>query len=415
MKIKYYYVSILFLVLAISIFLGDVGSRYTYYKNLMWFKYLGISTDSSRYPQLTLEDFIKTNQYINGISPLEMLVLTKKEAMINNAKLGETVGFLTENVNSQKNLMQRFSYGVLDLKSLIPDLKGRKIMAPYGNYNNNYLSQDDKLIYSDDVEVANLIYKTLQNLPEQNLSQPSIFVNNLTLNLKNHWIQMKKSGDYGKDGLSHGKRGYSKNTLMVLSELSPELSIQNEWYNKWPNRYGNNSIIRSFIIAADDRINDKEAFDLGDAQSYITHSESDIAVAAGAITSLFYKVLHTEKISKKEAIQYLRETIMSKSTSNSLALKDVDLGISLSNKSLDPILVYNFISGFTYNEMITLIVYSFLHFNKFEDALTNIVHTTGDNDSLSLVLGALFGAYDKRSVLPQYLNYIESKDLKLVN
>lgn len=414
MKFKYYYISILFFILAIFIFLGDVGSRYVYYKNLIWFHYFGISNQSTRYPKFSLEDFINTTTYINNVPVLETVSSSKRDSILNNSKIGEALGFLTESVKSQKDLIHRFPFGIFSMNSIISDLKSKKILAPYGNYNNNYLSNQDTLIYSDDVELANLTYQTLAEMNNEDLSKPIVFVNNLTLKMKDHWLKMKKSGNYGEDGLSHGKRGYSKNILSVLSELSTNLSLQNEWNNKWPNRMGNNSLSRAFIIGLDIRLTREEAFDIGEFQSYITHSDNDISIASGVIASLFNKMMKEDNLKKKEVIQYLYDEIKTKASVNSLALKSVEIGRNLANRSLNPILVYNFISGFNYNEFLTLLVYSFLYFDKFEDALTNIIHTTGDNESLAFMLGALFGAYNKMSLLPEYLNYIEAKDVELM-
>ena len=414
MRFKYYYISILFFILAIFIFLGDIGSRYVYYKNLIWFNYFDISTENTRYPKFTLEDFISTNIYIDSVPILESLASNKRDAILNNSKVGEALGFLTENVKSQKDLIHRFPFGIFSINSVISDLKSKKILAPYGNYNNNYLSDKDTLIYSDDVELANLTYQTLIEIMDEDLAKPIVFVNNLTLKMKDHWLKMKKSGSYGEDGLSHGKRGYSKNILSVLSELSTDLSLQNEWNNKWPNRMGNNSLSRAFIIGLDVRLTRDEAFEIGEFQSYITHSDNDISIAAGVISSLFNKLMKEDNLKKEEVIQYLYDEIKNKASVNSLALKSVEIGRNMANRSLNPILVYNFISGFNYNEMLTLLVYSFLYFDKFEEALTHIVHTTGDNESLAFILGALFGAYNKMSLLPEYLVHIEAKDIELM-
>jgi ADP-ribosylglycohydrolase len=140
-----------------------------------------------------------------------------------------------------------------------------------------------------------------------------------------------------------------------------------------------------------------------------------MAIASGVISSLFYRILHTEKMSKKEIVQYMIDSFKAKNSENSIGLRSVELGVNLAKKSLNPIIVYSSITGFTYNELMTLLVYSFLYFDDFETAFKYIAHTTGDNDSLGFMLGALFGAFDGRSLSPAYLDYIEAKDVKLIN
>ena len=131
MRFKYYYISILFFILAIFIFLGDIGSRYVYYKNLIWLHYFEISTENTRYPRLSLEDFINTSVYINNIPVLESVASNKREAILNNSKIAEALGFLTENVKSQKDLIHRFPFGIFSISSVVSDLKSKKILAPY--------------------------------------------------------------------------------------------------------------------------------------------------------------------------------------------------------------------------------------------------------------------------------------------
>jgi ADP-ribosylglycohydrolase len=334
--------------------------------------------------------------------------------MINNAKIANALGFLTENVKSQKDLIYRFPYGVLNLRNLMLDLKAKKIMPPYGNYNNNYLSNDNTLLYSDDLELCNITHQVLEKLPPEKLNQPKFFAISLAIAMKNHWLLMKKSGDYGLDGLYHGKRGYSKNTLLVLSSLSPEMIAQNQWNNKWPNRSGNDTIVRSWIIGVNNKIaSAEEAYKLAQAQLYITNSDDDMAMAAGSISTLFYKLNKSSKISKKEVMQYLIDDLTTRVGEASPALKAVKLGVNLANKAINPIILYNSIAGFGYADLLTLLVYSFLYFDDFSTALINIVHTTGDNDSLAFILGALFGIYDGKSLSPEYLQYLEAKDINL--
>lgn len=347
---------------------------------------------------------------------LETVSLSKREAMTNNAKIGDTLGFLTENVKSQKDLVYRFPHGILNIRSLILDLASKKVIAPYGNYNANYLAINKTLLYSDDLELSYLSSRVLNKLYFEKNINPKSFINSLANAMKDHWLEMKKSGDYGVDGLYHGKRGYSNNTLLVLSSLSAKKIEQSQWSNKWPNRSGNDAIVRSWVIGSNIYLKSEEdAFELGKIQSHITNSDPDMAIASGVISSLFYKITHTENMSKKEITQYLIDNLKKRNNESSFVLKAVELGVNLARRQLNPIMVYSSITGFTYNDLISLMVYSFLYFDNFENALTNIVHTTGDNDSLGYILGALFGAYDGKSLSPVYLEYLEAKDINLIN
>ena len=389
-----------------------MGDRVLYYKDKLILKYLGVSTESSRYPEFSLTDFTQTNRYFSFLSNVYSEISPKKEAIINNAKIGGTLGFVSENVKSQKDLINRFPYGLLSIRSLVLDLKSKNILAPYGNYNNNYLSKDGEILYSDDLELSYLTNQVLNNLSQQEIKQPDVFMKKLATEMRKQWLEMKKSGDYGEDGLYHGKRGYSKNTLLMFSELSPDAIANSHWKNKWPNKVGNDSIVRSWIIGINRNVTDEEdAFKLAQAQSYINNSDADMAIACGAIAATFNKFVNKDKPSKKEIVQYLMDELKKHKGEKSLALEAVKLGIKLNDSFVSPILVYSSISGFAYNELLTNIIYSFLHFKNFESALVKIIHTTGDNDSLSFLLGPLFALHDNISLSPKYLKHLEAKNL----
>ena len=224
--------------------------------------------------------------------------------------------------------------------------------------------------------------------------------------MKQHWLEMKESGEYGKDGLYYGKRGYSKNTLLALSKLSTE-SISSKEFDSY---LGNGSMLRAWVIGLDKRFTPEQAYKFGAAQSAITHPNSDIKIAAGTISYLFSNLQINRQKDKKEIAADLIKFMESKGNSSSASLKYLKLGVTLADRNTDPILVFNKISGFTYNEFLALLMYSFLYFDNYPEALTTIIHTTGDNDTVAFVLGALFGLYNGIELDNSYLEFIEAND-----
>ena len=392
-------------LIIVGIFHKDIRNSIVYFQDALFLSKIQLEPCDKQYPKLTLLDFLKTKQYINNISlPKTNAPSTSSSAIYTNARIGEALGFLTENVKSQDELIQKFPYGVINIQNIVDDLKTKKIIAPYGEYNNNYLTTDNaKLIYSDDSDLAGVTYKTLKSLPDKDLSNLSIFTEILAQNMKQHWVQMKKSGDYGEDGLYYGKRGYSKNTLLALSKLSTE-SISSKEFDSY---LGNGSMLRAWVIGLDKRFTPEQAYDFGAAQSAITHPNSDIKIAAGTVSYLFSNLQSNKQKDKKAIATDLIKLMESKANSDSSALKYLKLGVDLADRKTDPILVFNKISGFTYNEFLALLIYSFLYFDNYSEALTNIIHTTGDNDTVAFVLGALFGLYDGIELDNSYLEFIE--------
>lgn len=395
------------LLIIVGIFHKDIRNSITYFQDELFLSKIQLEPCDKQYPKLTLLDFLKTKQYINNISLPNTNASSTSSAIYTNARIGEALGFLTENVKSQDELIQKFPYGVINIQNIVDDLKTKKIIAPYGEYNNNYLTNDNaKIIYSDDSDLAGVTYKTLKSLPDKDLSNEEIFTEILAQNMKAHWLKMKESGDYGKDGLYYGKRGYSKNTLLALSKLSTE-SISSKEFDSY---LGNGSMLRAWGIGLDKRFTPEQAYEFGAAQSAITHPNNDIKIAAGTVSYLFSNLQSNRQKNKKEIAADLIKFMELKANSNSSALKYLKLGVNLADRKTDPILVFNKISGFTYNELLALLMYSFLYFDNYSEALTNIIHTTGDNDTVAFVLGALFGLYNGIELANSYLEFIEPND-----
>ena len=324
--------------------------------------------ESDRYEPVTIFEILKTKYYIYSVS---------SEDFIDDYRYGEVVGFLTENVKSQYDLMTRFPYGVFKTKKLISELKERKINAPYGEFNNNYLTSDDKLIYSDDSEMMKITQDSLAQ------SSPNNVVEILANNLSNKWHELKNSGEYGKDGLNYGKRGYSKNTLKALSQINTKHKIFAS--KEFEDYLGNGSILRAWVIGADKRFRSMEAFELGKEQSKITHPNEDVSFAAGVVSYWFS--VSKNYSSKDEMLDNVIEFAQSIDP-NSKATNALIKGKKFADEKVDPVTLFTNISGFKYDEFLLLLAYSFLYFDDYHQALKHIVHTTGDNDSLAFVLGA---------------------------
>lgn len=323
--------------------------------------------DNNRYQPASFYEILKTKYYIFKLDDADF---------IDDYRYGEAVGFLTENVKSQSDLINRFPYGVFLTKKLISELKHRIVIAPYGELNNNYLTPDYKLIFSDDSEMLNVTTKALQQSNSEN------FVTVLAEELKNKWKELKDSGEYGNQGTDYGKRGYSKNTLRALSEIDPK---SKKYASKDFESYlGNGSILRAWVIGADKRLTSEKAFELGREQSKITHPNDDVSFAAGIVSYWFS--IKNDYSSKAETIAKVIE-FANVVNPNSKVTYSLIKGREFAVLNVDPVILFTNISGFRYDEFLLLLVYSYLYFDTYSEALKYIVHTTGDNDSLAFVLG----------------------------
>lgn len=368
-------------------------------------------------------EYIEAKYYLLKISsniyPLVNSPSLKKENIINTARLGEALGFITENTNNQAKLIKLFPNGLFEIGNLINNLKSKKIIAPYGLHNNNYLTHNNtQIIFSDDSDLASLTFLVLQKTSNQDLYVPTIFANNLAKSFANYWIAMKKSGNYGVDGLYYGKRGYSKSMLLAMSALINKDRKKNNWYladNKYPDTLDNGPFLRAWVIGLDPRITMDEAYKLGKIQSRITSNNKDISYASGALAATFKSLFIIKYQSREQIINTLLTLIKTHAGINSIAVKSINLGIQLNNNKTDPILLFNTMSGFQYNDFLTIFTYTLLHFNNFNDALFYIVHTPGDNDSLAFVLGAFFSAFNKIMINEDNLKYMEYQNWGLIH
>lgn len=411
---------ILIAICAISIamlyiYSGTLIDCYKYFRDTTILTNLhGNDHDNSQH-EISLLTFLKTKQYIKSVKFTPPLTITHNsniKNIIENARIGEALGFLTENFSSQEELMNTFPTGLLHITELINNLRSRKIIAPYGEHNNNYLTPDnEKLIYSDDSDLAALIYNVEQKMKLHDLQSPSLFANNVAKTMAQHWMKMKSSGEYGSDGLYYGKRGYSKDILLALSVLASKQQTQQNWYavNKdLVNNRDNDSLLRSWAQGLDKRLSPSLAYDLAAKQSIITHTDKDISISAGTLAYVFNKINNKKYNSKEQVILSLVSIIENHSNAPSDAAEHIKKGMLLAKEKIDPILVYNKISGIQYDDFLLLLAYTFLYFDNYEDALIYILHTPGDNDSVAFVTGALFTAYSNQS-LPLNSDLIEMK------
>lgn len=400
-----------FLIVILTLLVGAaLAFNFSYLKSYYFLSKLHLN------PKLNIITYQQAKHFIQSVKLKKVtniqLPLANSSTIIDTARFGEALGFLTENISSQQQMFSHYPYGILDTSQLLEDLRTRKIMVPYGAYNNNYLTDNAKqIIYSDDSDLASITYTTLLKLNSTELDQPAKFADALAKAFVTHWTEMKNSGAYGVDGLYFGKRGYSKSMLIALSELSAKSQGAFDWYatsNTSPINLDNGSLLRSWVIALDPRINASEAYHLGFIQSAITHPNKDISVSSGALALTFYQLIHHQFHDKYAVIEYLLHTIQTNNRLSSNAASHIHLGIYLAQHHVDPILVYNAIPGFRYDDFLTLVVYSFLYFKNYEQALPYILHTPGDNDTVAFVTGALFASYSPHPLPSIYLSYIET-------
>jgi ADP-ribosylglycohydrolase len=414
MRFKFVILIFLVVFLIASISIGNLGTVISFYKDTALLNFLDASYRNDRYPRLNVKDFSEVKMYLNEIIDVEMREGNIKEAINNNLIIADAMGFVTENAKSQIDIMHKFPYGLFVFSRLVSDLKAKDILPPYGNFNNNFLTKDGLILYSDDIDMMKLTSEYIASLDSNELYDKQAFQVGYLNVLKNHWYEMKESGSYGEDGLFFGPRGYTKNALLVFSFLNPQHSDL-RYNNIWPTRLGNGSLIRSPVIGLDRRLSEKQAFTFGEYQSYTTHAEKDIAISAGALAATVRHFLDYPRSSKMDIIKYFEKMIEKEADDESEALDGISLGRNLHTLKANPIIVYNNIPGFVYNEMIALVVYSFLQFDNLAQALKAIVHTPGDNDSLVCILAFLYALHDEKVLPDYYLKFLEAKNIKFLN
>jgi len=403
-----------FLSKASSILFIILGCQYLAYK----MDNLNFDAKSEKYQQyypsiLNFNTFLKTKYYLLSIDKTILseneVTSNQTQAIISNSRLGEALGFLTENTLTQKNLNHLFPDGIFDFNKLLNALINHRIIPPYGQYNNNYLTEDNRLIYSDDSDLASITYATIIHEPSKNINNQKLFSEELAQAFASHWLDMKKSGSYGIDGLYYGKRGYSKSMLIALRSMALKDKSKINWYladKQIPDTLDNGPLLRAWVLGLDPRVTERDAFKLGYAQSLITSDNKDIALVSGAMAEVFKGLMIHKFRNKTQIVDALLQTII-KSNNTSHSIPFILLGRDLAARRIDPIIVFNRIDGFTYDKYLTLFIYSFLYFQDYKTALFYIVHTPGDNDSLAFVLGGYFSAYNHKTINPSYMNYLE--------
>jgi ADP-ribosylglycohydrolase len=384
---------------------------YSYTRSVLLLKSINPAGDNKQI--ISFSSYLNANKYIRQTHKLPETKSTLKiENAIDNASIGEALGFLTENIASQAKIAETFPNGILDVKNVVTGLKNKSLVAPYGSYNNNYLTpENNKLIYSDDSDMAAMTYALEKRMTATELSHPDLFASKLASAMAEHWITMKKSGGYGDDGLYYGTRGYSKTMLAAFSDLAKKNRNQTDWFkasNTYMKNVDNGSLLRAWVIGMDQRISADTAFKLGAIQSQITHPNNDVVVSSGALAYIFHQLINDGFANKKQALITMTKKIEENSNATSTAASHIILGIKLADAKVDPILVYNQTSGLKYDDFLMLLSYSFLYFENYNEAMQYITQTPGDNDSLAFVTGAFFGAYYESKINSLYLEQVET-------
>ncbi len=304
MRLRHFFLISCLIFLTLSIYLGNIGKRFSYYKDILLLSYLevGKKMNSRKYPKYSFEDYLSTQKYLNSLGVIEAVEIDYKDAIENNSKLSNAIGLLTIYIKSQRDLINRFPRGLLNIHNLVEDLKTHEVSVPHGKFNNNYINDEGLLIFGEDIEIASLIYNYKELLNQEQLKEKHNFARGFSKVLKEHWIRLRDSGGYGKDGLSHGKRNYSKNTLLSFSQIDINMPGHQ---NICPNRLIYDALVRACFIGLDDRITPYEAYMLGESQSYITNADLDMASVSGVFAEVFNYLFNHPKTSKKEFIDYL--------------------------------------------------------------------------------------------------------------
>ena len=383
------------------------------------------------YKKLDDSDLKENNEYMVSIyNELENLVPNIK--LINNqdttsnirasyqqALIGDALGFLIENEHNLHEMKLHFPKGVINAKEINKSLKSGDLNTKHGKYNNNNLTHDGKILYSDNTEMSLLALYTLLSSYTVKPNDHNLITNNLTGIYSAFWHNnLKLSGKYGNDGLYYGTRGYGTKSLKSFSDIYSNGHTKN-------NHLSNGSLINSWVCGIMPYKSYLEAAEVAARKSFIINQSKEVAASSAALAAGIHIAIYNNPKSKMEVVNKMIDVAMqfedlyyentkspdrTKYTSTYLAYAK-----SAAINDINPILFYNSAIGFHAPETIAAVVFCFLRHEYFLTALVESTHTPGDSDSIAHLSSALMGAYYGEKSYPKgYINYIEEPAMNLL-
>lgn len=337
---------------------------------------------------------------------------SKIDASVEMALIGDAMGFLIESENTIESIQAHFPSGILNSKRLQKNLTTYKQKTKYGEYNSNNLSKEKKIIYSDDTELSLVTLYSAITSYKKSSSDIQAFTNQIKADLISHWANLKRTGNYGVNGLYYGPRGYGKKSLQSLSDL---------FYNKatLTNHPNNGELIRSWVLGLMPYDSYLIAAFYAASQSLVSNKSYEVAISCAAMAAGIHVAVYDSPKSKEEVVNKMIDTA---SLLESLLIANYDISNYLkyakaaSLFDINPIIFYNSSIGYYAKEAISAIVFTFLRHEYFLTALLESAHIAGDSDSIAHLVGAIMGAYYGIGEFPKnYLQYIEIPEIALNN
>lgn len=380
------------------------------------------------YHELALSKLVLHEEYISSLyntlkhdlpnllltSRSEQTIESKIYAAVHQAVIGDALGFVIENESTVDSIKDHFPDGIINPKNLSLSLKNYQLKTKYGQYNNNNLNSDNKIIYSDDTELSMIVLYSALKAYKKDPSNINLFLIEASNNLAWHWHNnLKLSGKYGEDGLYYGTRGYGKTLLKALSDLYNHKSLQSENLN-------NGSLIRAWPLGLIPYNNYQMAAIMALKQSLITNKSIEVAIACATLAAGIHISIYDAPQSKLEVVDKMITT--AESLEKSFISHDKNLLVSTYLKyakaaaleDINPIIFYNAAIGYYSQETISAVVFSFLRHKYFLTALIESAHIPGDSDSVASLTSALMGAYYGIDSFPkEYMQYIETPVITL--
>ncbi|KKB96065.1 ADP-ribosylglycohydrolase [Candidatus Arcanobacter lacustris] len=338
-------------------------------------------------------------------------IASKIKTSVNQAIIGDALGFLVENEETIGQMKEHFPEGVVNVRAIREALKSRVLKTKFGRYNNNNLDKEDRILYSDDTEMSMISLQSALKVFGNSNQNPELFVQNLAENIAWHWhYNMKSSGNYGEDGLYYGTRGYGKKSLQAFSDIYNHKLVEQSNLNNGP-------LISSWVLGLIPYENYMVAAEMAAKKSFITNKCHAVSISCAALASAFYISVYDSPKTKVEVVdrmievallfeeRYLNENHNIEFLPSSY-LKYAKLAAL---EDINPVIFYNSAVGYYAHETTAAVVFCFLRHKYFLTSLVESCHIPGDSDSVANLASALMGAYFGQEFFPQdYLQYIET-------